>query len=83
MTLEQTSTWMNVKFSTLVKTLAEKQEMTELFIAEQKEAAITEAEARLAELEEHAQILRETHGQITALHNLSDTELITVGTFDF
>ncbi|XP_028263947.1 tripartite motif-containing protein 65 isoform X2 [Parambassis ranga] len=73
----KTSTWMNVKFSTLVKTLADKQEMTELFIAEQKEAAITEAEARLAELEEHAQILRETHGQITALHNLSDTELIT------
>lgn len=75
-TLQQTSTWVNVKFSTLMKILAEKQEATELFIEEQQEAAISEAEARLAELEEHSRILRESHGQIAAIHNLSDTELI-------
>lgn len=61
-----------------MKTLAEKQEATDLFINEQKEAAINEAEARLAELDEHAQKLKESHGQISALHSLSDTELIKV-----
>ncbi|KAM7382116.1 hypothetical protein PAMA_012809 [Pampus argenteus] len=75
-TLQQTSTWVNVKFSTLIKVLSEKQEATELFIEEQKEAAISEAEARLAELEERTQKLRESQGQIAALHSLSDTELI-------
>lgn len=78
MTLQQTSAWASVKFSTLMKILAEKQEATELFIDEQKEAAIAEAEARLAELEEHSQRLRESQEQIAALHNLSDTELIKV-----
>ncbi|XP_022057176.1 tripartite motif-containing protein 65 [Acanthochromis polyacanthus] len=75
-TLQQTSTWVSVKFSTLMKILADKQEVTELFIKAQQETAITEAEARLAELEERSQILRESQGQIAALHNLSDTELI-------
>ncbi|KAM9837480.1 E3 ubiquitin-protein ligase TRIM65 isoform 2-T2 [Aulostomus maculatus] len=75
-TLQQTSAWVNMKFSTLIKVLAEKQEATELFIEEQKEAAIAEAEARLVELEESAQKLRESQGQIAALRNLSDTELI-------
>lgn len=78
MTLQQTSTWVNVKFSTLIKVLSEKQEATEHFIEEQKEATISEAEARLAELEERAQKLRESQGQIAALHNLPDTELIKV-----
>ena len=78
MTLQQTSTWVNVKFSTLIKILAEKQEATEHFIEEQKEAAITEAEARLAELTERSQKLQESQGQITAVLNLSDTELIKV-----
>ncbi|XP_053269512.1 tripartite motif-containing protein 65 [Pleuronectes platessa] len=75
-TLEQTSTWANVKFSTLMKILAEKQEATELFIDEQREATITEAEARLAELEEHSQRLKESQDQIAAVNNLTDTELI-------
>lgn len=78
MTLQQTSTWVNVKFSTLMKILAEKHEATELFIEEQQEAAISEAEVRLAELEEHCRILRESRGQIEAVHKLSDTELIKV-----
>ncbi|XP_026171956.1 tripartite motif-containing protein 65 isoform X2 [Mastacembelus armatus] len=75
-TLQQTSAWVSVKFSTLMKVLAEKQEATEVFIAQQRDAAITEAEARLAELEERSQILKESQDQIAALHNLSDTELI-------
>ena len=78
MTLEQTSTWVNAKFSTLMKILAEKQEATELFIGEQREATISEAEARLAELEEHSHRLKESQDQIAAVNNLSDTELIKV-----
>lgn len=81
MTLQQTSSWVSVKFSSLIKTLAEKQVATELFIEEQKEAAIGEAEARLAELEQRSQILRESQGQIAAVHDLSDTDLIKVCTF--
>ena len=82
-TLQQTSTWVNVKFSTLIKILAEKQEATELFTEEQKEAAITEAEARLAELKERSQILEESREQIAAVLKLSDTELIKVCTSAF
>ena len=74
---------MNVKFSTLIKNLAEKQEATELFIEEQRRLAIVEAEARLAQLEERSQKLRESQGQIAALHNLSDTDLIRVCTSAF
>ncbi|XP_028989006.1 tripartite motif-containing protein 65 isoform X2 [Betta splendens] len=80
-TLQQTSTWVNVKFSTLIKILAEKQEATELFIDRQKEVTITEAEARLAELEERSLKLRESQGQIAALHNLPDTDLIKESMF--
>lgn len=76
--LQQTSTWVNVKFSTLMKILAEKQEATELFIEEQQEAAISEAESRLTELEENCRMLQESREHIAAVHNLSDTELIKV-----
>lgn len=75
-TLQQTSAWVNTKFSTLMKVLAEKQEASEHFIEEEKQAALSEAEARLAELQERAQKLRESQGQIAAMHNLSDTQLI-------
>ncbi|XP_065805412.1 E3 ubiquitin-protein ligase TRIM65 isoform X2 [Labrus bergylta] len=75
-TLQQTSTWVNVKFSTLIKILAEKQEATELFIEEHKESAIAEAEVRLAELEGRSQILRDCQGQIAAVQSLADIELI-------
>lgn len=63
-----------------MKILAEKQEATEVFIEEQQEASIGEAEVRLAELEEHCRILQENQGQIAAVHKLSDTELIKVCT---
>lgn len=76
LTLEQTTAWVNAKFSSLMKILAEKQEATELFIDLQKEGAVTEAEARLAELKERCQILRESQDQIASLHSLPDTDLI-------
>ncbi|KAM3591356.1 uncharacterized protein V6R79_000633 [Siganus canaliculatus] len=79
-TLQQTSTWVGVKFSTLMKMLNEKQEAAELFIEEQQEAAVGEAEARLAELEEHSKMLRESQGQIAAVHALPDAELIKEST---
>ncbi|XP_034414129.1 tripartite motif-containing protein 65-like [Cyclopterus lumpus] len=75
-TLQQTSTWVSVKFSSLIKILVEKQEATELFVEGQREAAVAEAEARLAELEERSRILRESQGQIAAVLVLSDTDLI-------
>ncbi|KAF7643272.1 hypothetical protein LDENG_00242400 [Lucifuga dentata] len=75
-TLQQTSAWVDAKFSTLMKTLAEKQEATEVFISQQKDAAISEAEARLAELQERRQKLGESREQMSALHALADTELI-------
>lgn len=63
-----------------MKILGEKQEATELFIEEQQEAAISEAELRLTELKENCRILRENKEYIAAVHNLSDTELIKVQT---
>lgn len=75
-TLQQTSKYVTTKFSNLIKILVEKQEATEVFIDEQREAAITEAETRLAELQERARKLKESQEQIAALHDLPDTELI-------
>ncbi|KAM4624044.1 E3 ubiquitin-protein ligase TRIM65 [Polymixia lowei] len=75
-TLQQTSTWVNTKFSTLLKVLTDKQEATEHFIDQQKEADLCEAEARLTELKERAQKLQESQDQIAALRNLNDTQLI-------
>ncbi|XP_003438717.2 tripartite motif-containing protein 65 [Oreochromis niloticus] len=75
-TLEQTSAWVNAKFSNLMKILSEKQEATALFIEVQKQAALTEAETRLTELSERFRLLRERQDQIAALHNLPDTDLI-------
>ncbi|XP_012719575.2 tripartite motif-containing protein 65 [Fundulus heteroclitus] len=79
-TLEQTSSWMRAKFSTLIKILTDKQEATELFVEEQKQQAITEAEMRLALLQTRSQILQESQSQIAALHDLSDTDLIREST---
>ncbi|RVE59202.1 hypothetical protein OJAV_G00186220 [Oryzias javanicus] len=79
-TLEQTSAWVDLKFSSLKKILAEKQEETRRFMEEQKEAAVSEARGRQSQLEEQRQKLRECQSQITDLHNLSDTELIREST---
>ncbi|KAJ7987857.1 hypothetical protein DPEC_G00330910 [Dallia pectoralis] len=75
-TLQQTSHWVNAKFSMLLKVLAEKQECTENFIEQEKDASLVEANTRLEELQERAQQLRERQVQIAAIRNLPDTQLI-------
>ncbi|XP_011616838.2 tripartite motif-containing protein 65 isoform X1 [Takifugu rubripes] len=73
---QQTSTWVNIKFSSMIKVLDEKQKATELFIKEQQEITVSEAEARLAELREHSRILQESQARLMAVRNLPDTKLI-------
>lgn len=75
---QQTTTWVDVKFSCMIKILDEKQKATELFMKEQQEVAISEAEARLSQLQDYSRILQESQAQITAVHHLSDMELIKV-----
>ncbi|KAM9425222.1 E3 ubiquitin-protein ligase TRIM65 [Pholidichthys leucotaenia] len=75
-TLEQTSAWVNAKFSALIKMLNEKQEATERFIKAQQEATIREVDSRLAELQQRTLTLTDTQDRITALHSSSDAELI-------
>ncbi|XP_077358536.1 E3 ubiquitin-protein ligase TRIM65 isoform X1 [Festucalex cinctus] len=75
-TMQQTSNRVTAKFSAMIKILTERQETTERFMEQQKEAAISEATARLSDLEESVQELRASQAKIAALHNLSDTELI-------
>ncbi|XP_035590372.1 tripartite motif-containing protein 65 isoform X2 [Oncorhynchus keta] len=75
-TLQQTSHWVNAKFSMLLKVLAEKQESTENFIEQEKEASLSQGEARLEELQERAKQLGERQSQIATLRNLPDIQLI-------
>ncbi|XP_072312694.1 E3 ubiquitin-protein ligase TRIM65 [Eucyclogobius newberryi] len=75
-TLEQTSKWVNAKFFSLLKSLAEKQVDTERFLEEQRHHTMAEAQRRLAELTERTQELLENKEQIRALGELPDTELI-------
>ncbi|XP_014034964.1 tripartite motif-containing protein 65 [Salmo salar] len=75
-TLQQTSHWVNAKFSMLLKVLADKQESTENFIEQEKEASLSQVEARLEELQERAKQLRERQSQIATLRNLPDIQLI-------
>lgn len=75
---QQTSSWVDVKFSCMIKVLDEKQKATELFLKQQQEVAIGEAEARLSQLQDYSKVLLESQAQITAVHHLSDTDLIKV-----
>ncbi|XP_057682269.1 E3 ubiquitin-protein ligase TRIM65 [Corythoichthys intestinalis] len=75
-TMQQTSTRVTAKFSNLIKILAERQEATERFMEQEKEAAVAEATARLADLEDNARKLKASQARIATLHNLSDAELI-------
>ncbi|KAL0984057.1 hypothetical protein UPYG_G00136530 [Umbra pygmaea] len=75
-TLQQTSHWVNAKFSMLLKVLAEKQESTERFIEQEKDVCLSQANARLVELQERARQLRERQVQINTLLNKPDTLLI-------
>lgn len=69
----------NTKFSSMIKILDEKKKATELFLKEQQEITISEAEARVSKLQEHRRILQETQAQLIAVHNFPDTEFIKVG----
>lgn len=71
---------MKDKVSSLIKTLSEKQEAVELFVSEQREVSLTEAEARLTQLRDRSQILQASRAKIAALRSLSDTDLIRVCT---
>ncbi|XP_067101338.1 E3 ubiquitin-protein ligase TRIM65 [Osmerus mordax] len=75
-TLDQTSHWVEAKFSLLLKVLQEKRDSTEGFLEREKERTLGQAEARLASLRERAQELRERQGQIAALSDLPDPQLI-------
>ncbi|XP_035260894.1 tripartite motif-containing protein 65 [Anguilla anguilla] len=79
--LQQTSLWMNAKFAQLVKVLAEKQECMMNFIEQERQTALTQAEAQLATLEDRAQRLRETQGQIAALNAMPDIQFIQESRF--
>ncbi|XP_026873282.2 tripartite motif-containing protein 65 [Electrophorus electricus] len=74
--LQQTSQWVNVKFSHLLKVLEEKQELTESFVAHQQEALLSQAEARLRDLQEKALQLSELEEQIAGLCTLPHHQLI-------
>ncbi|KAJ8334072.1 hypothetical protein SKAU_G00397110 [Synaphobranchus kaupii] len=74
--LQQTSQWMNAKFAQLVKVLAEKQESTVNFIEQERQTALAQAEAQLTTLQDRAQRLRETQGQIVALKAMPDIQFI-------
>ncbi|KAG9267471.1 tripartite motif-containing protein 65, partial [Astyanax mexicanus] len=78
--LQQTSQWVNAKFSQLLKVLVEKQELTQRFVDQQQETALCQAEAQLGELQEKAQQLLEQEEQISSLCTLSDYQLIQVHT---
>ncbi|KAM6951852.1 E3 ubiquitin-protein ligase TRIM65 [Aplochiton taeniatus] len=75
-TLDQSTAWVNAKFTMLLKVLAEKQEATETFIEQEKGTALFHAETRLSTLQERAKQLKECKDQIAALSNLSDTQLV-------
>ncbi|KAK5850425.1 hypothetical protein PBY51_001307 [Eleginops maclovinus] len=79
-TLDQTSSWVNTKFSSLIKMLTEKQEVTQRFIEDQRKEAISEAEARLSELETRCRKLIQSQEEINAVRNLPDNELIKEST---
>ncbi|KAL7856638.1 hypothetical protein SRHO_G00155370 [Serrasalmus rhombeus] len=74
--LQQTSQWVNVKFTQLLKVLVEKQELTQSFVEQQQESALSQAQARLSELQEKAQQLLELEEQIDSLCALPDCLLI-------
>lgn len=80
MSLQQTSQWVNAKFAHLVKVLTDKQEATMCFMEQERQCALAQAETQLNTLQEKAQRLRETQGQIAALQAMPDIQFIQVST---
>ncbi|XP_077594368.1 E3 ubiquitin-protein ligase TRIM65 isoform X1 [Stigmatopora nigra] len=73
---QQTSARLSSKFSGLMETLGERRAAVESAAEAHREAALSEAAVRLAELEENARKLKAGQARIAALHGLSDGELI-------
>ncbi|XP_013855819.1 tripartite motif-containing protein 65 [Austrofundulus limnaeus] len=78
--LQKTSTWMKDKVSSLMKGLSEQQQAVELFISQQREVSLTEAQARLSQLQDRSQILQASRDQIAAVRSLPDLDLIREST---
>ncbi|CAL8307279.1 unnamed protein product [Boreogadus saida] len=76
--LKQTSIWLDSKFCSLKEALDEKQETTNHFIERKNLGDLAQAEARLSQLRERAQELRQSQLRIEELHRLPDSELIKV-----
>ncbi|KAL1264795.1 hypothetical protein QQF64_005150 [Cirrhinus molitorella] len=74
--LQQTSLWVNNKFSHLIKVLAEKQEVTQLFLDQQQEVTVSQAQERLAMLEERSTQLTALQEEISSLCSLPTCQLI-------
>lgn len=74
--LQQTSQWVNTKFTQLMKVLAEKQEVTERFLEQQQEVTVLHAEERLAVLEERHKQLTALQEEISSLLSLSHCQFI-------
>ncbi|CAL8262792.1 unnamed protein product [Arctogadus glacialis] len=78
--LKQTSIWLDSKFCSLKEALDEKQETTNHFIERKNLGDLAQAEARLTQLRERAQELRQSQHRIEELHHLPDSELIKEST---
>ncbi|XP_076856101.1 E3 ubiquitin-protein ligase TRIM65 [Brachyhypopomus gauderio] len=74
--LQQTSQWVTSKFSHLLKVLQEKQEVMESFVALQQEAVLSQAEARLRDLQDKALQLSEIEEHIGSICELPHHQLI-------
>ncbi|XP_059387395.1 E3 ubiquitin-protein ligase TRIM65-like [Carassius carassius] len=74
--LQQTSQWVNTKFSQLIKVLVEKQEVTQLFLEQHQEVTLMQAQQRLAVLEERAMQLAALQEEISSLCSLPPCQLI-------
>lgn len=70
------STRVSNKFSSMIQLLEEKQKAAELFVQEQQEVTLSEAEARLARLQDHSRVLQESQAQIRSIRSLPDADLI-------
>ncbi|XP_051959290.1 tripartite motif-containing protein 65-like isoform X1 [Xyrauchen texanus] len=74
--LQQTSLWVNSKFSQVMKVLAEKQEVTQLFLEQQQELTVLQAEERLAVLQERTEKLAALQEEISSMCSLPHCQLI-------
>ncbi|XP_066560986.1 E3 ubiquitin-protein ligase TRIM65 isoform X2 [Amia ocellicauda] len=74
--LDQSSEWVKTKFTQLLKSMMEMQEAVQLSIDKERQSVVTEAEERLALLEERAEQLRNKQEQIETLQTLPDVNFL-------